>query len=160
MQETRQRYELSTFVSADPMPLSVRPIGSELTTVAGDLMRTTTSGHARQDDDAMTHAKATLLVSGAYILAALLITVGLLLIVWLFKGLGERLAPYAYAGLLVWGIAILLALAANRRQALWHSPTGIAHHELDVRERIAYHAINVHAQLLLRQLEGGKNDRQ
>lgn len=163
MRQIHNRYEVNTFVEPEPIaqyPI-VRPIGQELTTVAGDLMRTTGhTGHARQDDDAMTHAKATLLVSGAYILAAGMITLGLLLIVWLFRGLGERLAPYAYTGLIVWGIAILLSLWANRRQALWHSPTGIAHHELDMREHIALHAINTHAALLMRQLEGKPHDRQ
>ncbi len=162
MTETRPRYELSTFVAPDVTPHypTLRPVGNELTTVAGDLMRTTGhTGHARQDDDAMTHAKATLLVAAAYILAAGMITLGLLLIVWLFRGLGERFAPYAYTGLIVWGIAILAALWGNRRQALWHSPTGIAHHELDMREAIAMHAIDTHAALLLRQLEEAKHER-
>ena len=108
---------------------------------------------ARQDDDAITHAKATLLVAGAYIVAAGMITCGLLLIVWLFRGLGDAWATYTYTGLVVWGLAILAALWGNRKQSLWHSPTGIAHHELDSRERIARHAIDVHAKLLLQRWE-------
>jgi hypothetical protein len=83
------------------------------------------------DDSAITHAKATLLISSAYIAAAGMITAGLLLIVWLFRGLGDDWALYAYIGLIGWGIAVLAALWGNRRQSLHHSPTGIAHHELD-----------------------------
>jgi hypothetical protein len=108
------------------------------------------SGHARMDDDAITHAKATLLVASAYIVASAMITAGLLLIVWLYRGLGEGWGLYTFTGLIVWGLCILVALWGNRKQSLWHSPTGIAHHELDSRERIARHAIDTHAGLLLK----------
>jgi hypothetical protein len=105
------------------------------------------------DDSAITHAKATLLVASAYIIAAGMITGGLLLIVWLFRGLGEGFAAYTYTGLILWGLCILGALYGNRKQSLHHSPTGIAHHELDSRERIARHAVDVHASLLMRRWE-------
>lgn len=111
------------------------------------------TGHARSDDDAITHAKATLLVSAAYIAAAAMITAGLLLIAWLFRALGDAWATYTYTGLAVWGVCVLAALWGNRRQALYHSPTGIAHHELDSRERIAMHAIDTHADLLIKRWE-------
>ncbi len=111
------------------------------------------SGHARMDDSAITHAKATLLVASAYIAAAGMITAGLLLIVFLYRGLGEGFAVYTFTGLIVWGIATLAALFGNRKQSLWHSPTGIAHHELDSRERLARHAIDTHAHLLLKRWE-------
>jgi len=111
------------------------------------------SGHARQDDDAITHAKATLLVSSAYVVASALITVGLLLIIWLYRGLGEGWAVYTFTGLIVWGLATLAALWSNRKQSLWHSSTGIAHAEIGSRERIARHAIDTHAGLLLKRWE-------
>jgi hypothetical protein len=111
------------------------------------------------DDSAITHAKATLLVSTAYIAAAGMITVGLLLIVWLFRGLGDGWAVYAYVGLILWGLCVLAALWGNRRQSLHHSPTGIAHHELDSRERIARHAIDVHAELLIRRWHLDRHDK-
>jgi hypothetical protein len=111
------------------------------------------SGHARQDDDAMTHARATLLDASAYIAAAGMITAGLLLIVWLFRGLGDGWATYTFTGLVAWGVCILLALWGNRRQSLHHSPTGLAHHEVDSRERLARHAIDTHAELLLKRWE-------
>jgi hypothetical protein len=111
------------------------------------------TGHARQDDDAITHAKATLLVASAYIVAAGMITAGLLLIIWLYRGLGEGWGLYTFTGLIVWGMCILVALWSNRKQSLWHSPSGIAHHELDSRERLARHAIDTHAGLLLKRWE-------
>lgn len=151
MTETRNRYQVSTYVPADtqPAPLVPRQEPALLPTLADIALRGTQTAHARQDDDAITHAKATLLISAAYIVAAGMITVGLLLIVWLFRGLGDRFAPYAYVGLIAWGLAILFALWSNRRQALYHSPTGISHHEIDSRERVATHAIDTHARLLL-----------
>lgn len=154
VREQRNQYAVSTWVEPDarPAPLVYSPPQSELPTLADiALARTAHTGHARQDDDAITHAKATLLISGAYIVAAAMITIGLLLVVWLFRGLGERFAPYAYVGLIAWGLAILFALWGNRRQSLWHSPTGISHHEIDSREAIARHAIDTHADLLLAQ---------
>lgn len=161
MTEHRTRYELSTFVAPDNQPqYPALRSDNQLPTLAEIALRGVTTGHARQDDDAITHARATLLIAAAYILAAGMITLGLLLIVWLFRGLGERFAPYAYVGMIVWGLCILAALWGNRRQSLYHSPTGIAHHELDIRESIARHAIDTHANLLLRQLEVNKHDRQ
>lgn len=141
-----KRYELSTFVRPDPPVQPPAPV--DLPAVVDLVQRDAGGIQVRQADDALTHAKATLLVSAAYVAAALVITVGLLLIVWLFRGLGEGWAAYVYAGLLLWGIATLLALWANRRQSLHHSPTGIAHHEIDSRERLAHHALNLHAKLL------------
>ncbi|GIV77451.1 MAG: hypothetical protein KatS3mg050_1845 [Litorilinea sp.] len=117
------------------------------------------TGHARQEDDALTQAKATLLVALAYIVAFAMITAGLMLIVWMFRGLGDSFAGYAYAGLLLWGVLALLALAINRRQGLRHSPPGIALREIEMRERVALTALQLHAQLLLKQMEGS-HDRQ
>jgi hypothetical protein len=152
MKHQTQTNGRTTFVPAivEPrqLPTTVEPLA-----VNNLLPATMHSGHARQDDDALTHAKAALLVSSGYVVAAGMITAGLLLIVWLFRGLGDGWAAYTFTGLVLWGIAILLALWGNRRQSLYHSPTGIAHHELDSRERIARHAIDTHAQLLLRRWE-------
>lgn len=142
----------STFVPAvterRPPASSLQPIE-----VQNLLPMAAQTGHARQDDSALTHARATLLISAAYIVAAAMVTVGLLLIVWLFRGLGDGWATYTYTGLIVWGIATLWALWGNRKQSLWHSPTGISHHEIDSRERLAKHAIDTHAKLLLTRWE-------
>jgi hypothetical protein len=139
----------STFVPAEivrrPPTSTLQPIE-----VQNLLPMAAQTGHARQDDSALTHAKATLLISTAYIVAAAMVTVGLLLVVWLFRGLGDGWATYTYTGLIVWGIATLWALWGNRKQSLWHSPTGISHHEIDSRERLAKHAIDTHAKLLLK----------
>ena len=115
----------------------------------GDIVHSNAhTGHARQDDNALTHAKASLLVSAAYGVAAGMITLGLLLIVWIFHALGDRLAVYFYAGLLSWGVFTLVILLLNRRQGLHHSSSGIAHHEIDAKTDIAFHAIDTHAELL------------
>jgi hypothetical protein len=142
---------MSTFVPAEKAP---QPPTTIAPLQVPDLLPPThLSGYARQDDDALTHARATLLVSAAYIIAAGMITAGLLLLAWLFRGLGDHWAVYAYVGVLVWGVAVLLALYGNRRQSLHHSPTGVSHHELDSRERLARHAIDTQADLLLRRWE-------
>jgi hypothetical protein len=142
----------STFVPATVerthTPTTVQPIE-----VANLLPPAAQTGHARQDDSAVSHAQATLLVSSAYIVAAGMITAGLLLIVWLFRGLGDGWGAYTFTGLIAWGVAILAALWGNRRQSLHHSPTGVTHHEIDSRERIARHAIDTHADLLIRRWE-------
>ncbi len=142
-----------TFVPADKapqLPATIAPLQ------VPELPPTHLAGYARQDDDALTHARATLLVSAAYIIAAGMITAGLLLLAWLFRGLGDRWAVYAYVGVLAWGVAVLLAIYGNRRQGLHHSPTGVAHHELDSRERLARLAIETQARLLL---ERWRNER-
>jgi hypothetical protein len=142
----------NTFV---PAVIERKPIVTTIPTVDHStlLPMAAHSGHARMDDSAITHAKATLLIASAYIVAAGMITAGLLLIVWLFRGLGDEWGTYTFTGLILWGLCILLALWGNRRQSLHHSPTGIAHHELDSRERIARHAIDTHAGLLLKRWE-------
>jgi len=139
---------LSTFVPAErgpQPPATIAPIQA-----IDVLPPSVQSHHTRQDDDAITHAKATLLVSAAYIVAALMITGGLLLIVFLFKGLGDAVALYFYAGLVMWGILILAALLMNRHQSLHHSSTGLGHAEISSRERLAKYAIDQHVRLLLK----------
>jgi hypothetical protein len=54
--------------------------------------------------------------------------------------------------MVVWGLACLGALAVNRWQGLHYSPSGIAHHEIDSRERVALHAIDRHAEIIERRL--------
>ncbi len=150
--EAKSKNYGSTFV---PAVIERKPIVSTIPTIdhASLLPQAAQTGHARQDDDAITHAKASLLVASAYIIAAGMITAGLLLIVWLYRGLGNDWAMYVYGGLILWGLCVLAALWGNRKQSLWHSPTGIAHHELDSREKIALHAIDTHASLLLQRWE-------
>lgn len=111
------------------------------------------SADARQVDSAVTRDKASLMYSLAYALPALLITAGLLLIVWLFQGGG--LGGYFFTGLVVWGVAVMGILYHNRGQGLHHSPSGIAHHDIDarveeaeIRADVAKHAIDAHIALL------------
>lgn len=146
---------VSTFIPAEkvPQPPATIPPLQVPELPATHPYGTGLAGYARQDDDAMSHARATLLVSAAYIVAAAMITAGLLLLAWLFRAMGDAWGLYALSALIVWGLCILVALWANRRQGLHHSPSGIAHAEISSRERLAMHAINVHARLLLKRWE-------
>lgn len=137
---------VSTFIPAERAP---QPPATIPPLQVPELPPTHLAGYARQDDDAVSHARATLLVSAAYVIAAGMITLGLLLLAWLFRGLGDRWGVYAYVGILAWGVAVLLALYGNRRQGLHHSPTGVAHAEISSRERLARLAIETQAHLLL-----------
>lgn len=149
--------DLSTFVPAYPKKRELATV--EMAAPIIDLLPQTTSTHqARQSDDAITHAKATLLVSTAYIVAAAMITTGLLLLAWMFRALGDTWATYTYTALVVWGVCVFAALFGNRKQGLHHSPTGLAHHEVDSRERIAMHAIDTHAELLLKRWEMDRDE--
>ncbi len=104
-------------------------------------------GHlVRSDDTAVTQAKASLLYSVAYAVAAGLITAGICFIGYLYEGSGGDF--YALLWLVSWGVCILVALAFNRRQGLWFSSSGIAHHEIESRERVAMHAIDRHVALI------------
>lgn len=145
---TRIRHEnMSTFVPAERTPQP--PIHVAPLNIIDVLPTAVQSHHTRQDDDALSQAKATLLVSVAYIIAAAMITVGLLLFVWIFKVLGDAVALYFYTGLIFWGVCILVVLLMNRRQSLHHSSTGLGHAEINSRERLAKHAIDQHVRLLL-----------
>lgn len=162
--DTAQRAQArSSFVPSGPVR---EPFGRDLPTVHMpaqtyvDLLPAVShTGHARQDDDAMSHAKAALLVSAAYIAAAAMITAGLLLIAYLFRALGDGWGTYTFTGLIMWGVCVLATLWGNRRQSLHHSPTGISHHEIDSRERIALHAIDTHADLLIKRWEMDRHDK-
>jgi hypothetical protein len=142
----------STFVPALPTRQEIVHVPAP-TNIGEVLPPVVHSSYARSDDSAITHAKATLLVSSAYVAAAGMITGGLILIAWLFRALGDGWGAYTYTGLILWGLCVLAALWGNRRESLHHSPTGIAHHELDSRERIALHAIDTHAELLIKRWE-------
>lgn len=50
--------------------------------------------------------------------------------------------------LFFWGLAVLVSLMLNRKQGLHHSSTGIAHAEIESRERVALHTINQHVELI------------
>src|SRR5687768_11865070 len=94
----------STFVPAIVPRRELPSVPISAPSVIDLLPPAATTGHARIDDNSITHAKATLLVSAAYIVAAGMITGGLLLVAWLFRALGDGWAAYTYTGLIVWGL--------------------------------------------------------
>jgi hypothetical protein len=121
---------------------------------AGDMMARRQMSHiARSDDTAITSAVANLIYSAAYAFAALLITGGIFIMAWLMSGRDGNGAHYVTAWLMVWGICVLAALAINRWQGLWFSSTGIAHHEIESRERIAMYTVDRHIELLEKRWE-------
>lgn len=107
----------------------------------------------RQSDTAITRDIASLIYSAAYGISALFVSLGLMVIVYMFRG--GSLGGYFFVGLLLWGVCLLTVLYYNRNQGLFHSPSGIAHHEIDARiveaeikADVAKHAIDAHIDLL------------
>jgi hypothetical protein len=100
----------------------------------------------RSDDNAMSHAKASLLYSIAYAFAAALITGAICFVGYLSEGGGGSF--YLVVWLFFWGLSILGVLYFNRGQGLHHSSTGIAHHEIESREKVALFTISKHVELV------------
>lgn len=155
MRETRSRYEISNFVPPDPRPAPLVPRqDTQLLPVAVDLVRGHGgTAHARQDDDDLVRAKAHLVVSAGYVLAAAMTIAGLLILAFLAGLFGEAISRYVAVWIGGVGIVALLVMAINRRQQHHYSAAGIGHHDIESRERIARHAIDTHADLLIRQWE-------
>lgn len=128
---------------------SDRGIVASSVTAAGEMMiHRQPSPIIRSDDTALMQAQASLVYSAAYAFAAALITGGIVLIAWLMYGTDSDSGHYIVLWLLLWGLAVLIALIVNRAQGLWHSPSGIAHHEIESRERLAMYAIDRHIELI------------
>jgi len=104
-------------------------------------------GHiVRSDNDAVIEAKASLLYSLSYGVAAGLIIGAVCYVGYLNEGGGGEF--YTLIALFFWGLAVLVSLMLNRKQGLHHSSTGIAHAEIESRERVALHTINQHVELI------------
>lgn len=135
-------------------------LGAALNAGADMMTHRQQTHHAHSDDSAMSLALASLAYSAAYAAALAFVTAGLLLIGWMMIG-GDG-GRWLTAWLVVWGLACLGALIVNRWQGLHYSPAGIAHAEIDSRERIALHAIDRHADIIEKRLglddedDGGK----
>jgi hypothetical protein len=126
-----------------------RGIVNSAVTAAGEMMTHRQMTHiVRSDDTALTQAQASLVYSAAYAFAAALITGGIVLIAWLKYGINGDGDNYVVLWLLLWGLSVLIALIINRAQGLHHSSTGIAHHEIESRERLAMYAIDRHVELI------------
>lgn len=113
---------------------------------AGEMIAHRQMHTARSDDNAVTNALGSLIYSAAYIVAMLFITIGLLLIAWM-AGIASFPVLF-YCGLIFWGVSAMFFLLRNRAQGLWHSATGIAHHEIESRERVALETMYEHADLI------------
>jgi len=119
---------------------------------AGDMIARRQMSHlSRTDDTAITATVASLIYSGAYAIAAFLITGGLFVMAWIMRG-GDG-GIYLTAFSVAWGICVKEALAINRSQGLHHSSTGLAHHEIESRERVAMYTVDKHIELLEKRWE-------
>jgi len=125
-----------------------RGIVDSSVTAAGEMMTQRQIAHVGRDDTTLNQAKASLVYSAAYAFAAALITGGMVLIVWLTYGTDSDSGTYIVLWLLLWGLSVLIALIINRAQGLRYSSTGIAHHEIESRERLAMYAIDRHIELI------------
>lgn len=134
---------------SDDITMNEQAILGNAVSAAGDMMARRQMSHlSRTDDTAITSALANLIYSAAYAFAALLITGGIFILAWLNSNRDGNGGRYFVTWLCVWGVCVLVALGINRWQGLHHSSTGLAHHEIDSRERIATYAIDRHVELL------------
>lgn len=127
--------------------------------IVGHLMSHDPHGRTVQNDNAITHAKASLLYSGAHIVAILVVVVAVMMLA--YPVVGGNFRTYATVGLLLFGCAALGALLWNRHQGLHHSATGIAHADIRSRERVALHLIDRQFDVVeqaTKQIYGGKRN--
>lgn len=130
-------------------------LGAALSSAGEMMSHRQQTHHAASEDSALTVAWASLFYSMAYGVAGALITAGILIIAYNLIGGDEGL--YLLVWLVVWGACLLAALAYNRWQGLHFTPAGLAHHEIDSRERIAMHAIDAHCELIEKRQGRGEN---
>lgn len=143
----QERFVPAKVSQAHELTNSEQAMLGQAATSAGEMVAHRQMTHiARSDDTAVTGAVASLIYSAAYGVAAAIITTGLLFMGWLLIG-GDGVL-YALGGLILWGVCILASLMINRWQGLWFSPTGLGHHEIDSRERVALHVIDQHVELI------------
>jgi hypothetical protein len=121
-------------------------------TLAGGVMgQPQQTHHARSDDNAITVSLGALIYSGAYGVVFLVITAMLGWLAWAKLGVDGTLVVACMG--IAWGCASYYALAHNRAQSLRHSTSGIAHAEIESRERVALAAMDNHTRIILAQLE-------
>jgi hypothetical protein len=108
---------------------------------------------AHSQDDAMSVSLSSLVYSVVYIVVFAVVIASLLAIAWVVVRDDATLAVLIVVGVLAWGWSSYSILAYNREQGLHNSPPGIAHAEIESRERLATYAIDAHIYTLERQWE-------
>lgn len=99
-------------------------------------------------DDPIKQAQAHVIYARQLTLAAAMIVTAIVLIAFTSGWLGQSIGSAALAWLTLFGMATLAALLYARRQGLWNSSTGVAHHDIDARTEVAKYAIDAHTDLL------------
>lgn len=128
--------ELSTFV--DPGPRQVRGPVSVPQPEMHSPQHT-----AKSDDTAVTITIGSLIYSAVYMAVFFVVVLaGVGLVLWY----NSRVDPpiVGMVALLVWGGASYGILSYNREQGLYHSATGIAHHQIDSEERRGKYALGLY----------------
>lgn len=121
------------------------------TRMAGEIMsRRQMNALVRSDDSAVTHATGSLIYSLAFIPIMALVTGAMMLFAcWALDGDGWL---FFMLWLFVWGLSCLGALLLNRRLGLRYSAGGIAHAEIESRERVALYVVDRHIEMLERKM--------
>ena len=142
------RAEPTTAYQITPAELASMQQGNA---IAGQVMAYDPAHLAKSQDTAQTIANASLTYALSYgcIFAAVALPVGLILVF----GFGASGWDVSLISFLTWGAFTMYMLRGNRAQGLYHSPTGIGHHEIESREKIAIHAIDRHVDMVERRWE-------
>jgi hypothetical protein len=126
---------------------SEREIMGQAVSAAGQMMSHRQMTHlARSEENPIQNAVASLIYSAAYGFAGALITGGLLVLLFIAFGGNEEV--YLILFFIFWGICWMAAFYLNRKQGLYHSPSGLEHAEIQSRERIAKFVVKEYIGLL------------
>jgi hypothetical protein len=105
---------------------------------------------ATSEDNAITVAVAAMIQSWAQITISGLVIGGL---VWLAcRETGLPAFIVGAVGLVVWGFIADHFMDRNQQTAMYHSPAGIAHHELEVKRELGLAGMRLHTLIVLKRL--------
>lgn len=131
------------------IPANEQTVLAQSAHVAGQVMASRPhTNTVLPNDTAVTMALGNVIYSVAYAVAGLFIMGGIFLMMWLSNCPCEDGGKYFVWFLIAWGVCVLCGLAVNKWQGLRHSPAGIAHHEIESRERVAYYMVDRHIELI------------
>ena len=106
------------------------------------------NSRALQNDTAVSHAVAHLIVAAPVVGSLALVTSGLVLLGWLVAG--GPVALWIGVDVLLLGGSSFVALSKQRRAGLEHTPAGVERHDIDVRGQVAMYAIDRNCEMVER----------
>ena len=156
----------TTTLNGDWEPLESNPViqVSPQSLAPSEQARMQSTGQSKQTDTAKTVAQGILIESVIVVLLVGLVAIGICAIVWLSGIVQAGPVTYITSVLVVWGSLGLLAYNHVSKRSHnkspngveWHrisQEAGIAHHEVESRERIIMAAIERHHQREMKRLE-------